>query len=279
LPQQWRREGRKARREQARALAREILQTKNPERVTREKRTKVLTFLGLGAGFGSWGYFALAPEPNVFVGSALLLVCLGFLGTAFWEYSESILTIRVPVLLGGLLLSATGGYYWIHYLSRPSFVLMVPGVILNGNSWDFIINHRGPKSSESVEILFVDKEREQDALKRSPTYLSSEAIQTYQRILRFPEVNPNNRGNIFAKQFVWTPLVLDHEHYVIDITAKDRTVHQELQIERVKDKWLWATQLTDRESGRQLLNCKDVDFPYGDKAPIRCFPEITQPSD
>jgi hypothetical protein len=159
---------------------------------------------------------------------------------------------------------------------------MVPAVIaviLNGNSWDFIINHRGPKSSESVEILFVDKDREQDALKRSPTYLSSEAIQTYQRILRFPEVNPTNRGNIFAKQFVWTPLVLDHEHYVIDITAKDRTVHQELQIERVKDKWLCATQLTDRKSGKQLLSCKDVDFRYGDKAPIRCFPEVTQPSD
>jgi hypothetical protein len=45
------------------------------------------------------------------------------------------------------------------------------------------------------------------------------------------------------------------------------------------DKWLWATQLTDRESGKQLLNCKDVDFPYVDKAPIRCFPEVTQPSD
>ena len=99
-------------------------------------------------------------------------------------------------------------------------------------------------------------------------------LNSYQSVLKYPEINPGGRGSLFGLQFAWQPLVLEHEHFAADITAKDRTLHQELQIEKVAGKWLWATQIKDRDTGKQILNCKDNGFPYGPTASTRCFPEM-----
>jgi len=160
----------------------------------------------------------------------------------------------------------------------PSFVFVVPGVVLNGNSWDFIVNHRGPQPSFHVEILFVDDMKKEQTT-RGKTSLTVDELSSYQIILRYPEIDPRGRGSIYATQFIWTPPVLDHERYAVDITWRERRVHQKLQIERVEGKWLWATQVTDGESGKLLVDCKDIGFPYGPPKSKACFPEMLQPGD
>jgi hypothetical protein len=67
----------------------------------------------------------------------------------------------VKVLLASVIV---GAFLWTAHRNieerlRPSFVFVVPGVWLNGDTWDFIINHRGPKTSYRTEILFVDQDR------------------------------------------------------------------------------------------------------------------------
>jgi hypothetical protein len=275
---QWGREGRRIRRERAREWAKEAIQV-HLGNEKQDRWSKALAFIGVAAGFGSWGYFVLAPDPNLYFGSALLLICLVFLASAFWVQVEWGIRVKGAILIFGVAILGTLGYRWVSYVGRPSFVFVSPGVVLNGNSWDFFINHRGPRGSESVQILFVDKDKRQKVLNRNSPTLSREDINSYQQLLQFPEVNPRNRGDIFGKQFIWIPPVIDHEHYEIEITAKDRVAHQELQIERVNGEWVWATQITDRESGKRLLGCSDTHFPYGDKAAIKCFPEFSQPSD
>ena len=268
--------GRRARREEAGAVARELLNSSSADRLGSERKTKLLTLIGLAAGFGSWGYFVLAPDPNVYFGCTLIVLCYFFLAFAFWNFIGWKLKYRIAILLLAFAIAFATSYYWVRYITRPSFVFMVPGVVLNGNSWDFLINHRGPKTSESVQILFVDQDKQSEVL-RSHSSLSGADLDSYQRLITYPQINPMGRGQIFAQQFIWTPPVFDHEHYTIEITAKDRSIHQDIQIERVQGKWLWATQVKDRETGKQLLNCKDDGFPYGDQAPVRCFPEMTEP--
>ncbi len=248
------------------------------KKITRKKKEKlatVFTLLGAGAGFGSWGFFVLAPNPRVFFGSMLLV--FGFISCAFafWEYFEWSAKLKVPILAIATVASAIFGTRWVRDITRPSFTFVVPVIVVDGNSWDFVINHRGSKSSESVQMMFVDLDKRNVVLGEKKPLLTPQDMDSYERILTFLEVNPMGRDHLYAMQFIWTPLDFAHEHYEIEVTAKDRSVHQDLQIENVNGKWEWATQIKDTETGDQLLNCKDAEFPYGSKAPIRCFPEVT----
>ncbi len=238
----------------------------------------VLALVGVAAGLGSWGYFVVAPEPSAVLGYSLIVLALICSGIAFWIYVKWPNRFRVPVLVCSFIALGVVSFRWVGYETRPSFTFIVPGVVLGGNSWDFIVNHRGPKSSESVQILFTDDDRKKAILAEHPQLLTPRDINSYQRILEYPEVNPDGRGEIFALQFVWKPFIMDHEHYTMEITDKDhRGLHQELQIENVGGKWYWATQITDSERGERLLDCKDSGFPYGKRASIPCFPKITFP--
>lgn len=251
---------------------------KVPRKEKRAKRAYVFTFLGVGAGLGSWGYFVVNPSPSVYFGAGLIALALTCCAIAFWEYLDWSPRVKVPVLVCSLAILSVVSFRWIAFETRPSFTFMVPGIVANGNSWDFIVNHRGPKGSEAVQILFTDDDREKAVLAEHRQILTPQDINSYTRILNYPEVNPNGQGQIFALQFIWTPLILDHEHYTIEITDRHHGgIHQELQIERVNGKWFWATQIT--ENGKRLLDCKDAGFPYGERAPIPCFPKFTNPGD
>jgi hypothetical protein len=160
--------------------------------------------------------------------------------------------------------------------TAPSFTFVVPGVVINGNGWDFIVNHRGKDPSFNVEILFIDDVKKDQVLK-GKTSLTVEDINSYENILRFPEIDPRGRGSIFATQFFWTPPVFEHEKYTVEITSREGSVHQQLQVEQLSGKWFWATQITDGESGKMLVNCKDKGFPYGPPQNKACFPEMLQP--
>lgn len=241
-----------------------------------ERWNKVLALVGLAAGFGSWGYFDLAPDPSIILGSVLILTAFLFLTAAFWHSFDWPLKLKAPALLAALLASGLPCIKWIEYTVRPSFSFVVPCVFVNGNSWDFCINHRGPKASHLVEILFVDLDRRREVLKNNPAGITQNNIDSYERLISLPEVDPKGLGHIFATQFLWTSAVPQHEHYSIDITSREERVHQDLQMELVDRKWVWATQITDADSGKKLLSCRDPGFPYGPETPVRCFPEVSE---
>jgi len=242
----------------------------------KDKRARVFTFFGVGAGFASWGYFVIDPQPSIYFGACLLWLAIACFAVAFWDHFEWHIKLKLLVAIIGFAVLGIASMKWLVYEARPSFTFLVPGAVLNQNSWDFIVNHRGPKSSESVQILFTDDDKKKAILSEHPQSLTRQDINSYMQILNYPEINPNGQGQIFALQFMWTPLIFDHEHYTMEITDKDhQDIHQELQIERVNGKWFWATQIT--ENGKPLLNCKDAGFPYGDKASIPCLPKVTNP--
>jgi hypothetical protein len=176
------------------------------------------------------------------------------------------------------------GVVWVTFLgaaghsikvAMPSFVFVVPGIWLNGDTWDFIINHRGTRTSYSVEILFVDKDR-REYLTRTQKSLTPDDLNSYQMLLRLPEVNPKGRGSVFAKQFMWKPFSPLRSHFEAEITWRDGSVHEEVEIAKIQDKWTYAISLTDRESGKSLLRCHDKEFPSTETLPP-CFPAVTLP--
>jgi hypothetical protein len=271
------RENRRTRRETARALAKEIMRD-GGNRDKERKRGRIFTYAGISVSLASWGYFALVQDPNVISGCGLIFLAACCWAMGFWDFVEWAHPKKLVTVLCALLLVGIGDYYWGSFLNRPSFAYMWPGAWINNNTWDFIIGHKGPKTSRSVEILFMDLDKQNEVLK-GRTSISRQDIDTYQKILNYPEVNPKGRGHVFATQFLWTPLVPNHEHYAMQITASDITVREEVQIERVSDNWLFAMEVRDWESKKVLLSCRDPGFPYGQPAKSKCVPDVTLSGD
>jgi hypothetical protein len=204
-------------------------------------------------------------------GLTLALFLLGFWLQIVWK----------RWVKGALAFVAVFVFFWVAHRNivqrlRPSFVFMVPGVVLNGDTWDFITNHRGPKSSSNVQILFIDEDRKY-YLTRNKTSLTPDDINSEQALWALPEVNPMGRGNIFAQQLVWKPFNLSLSHFTAEITWRDGSVHEELQIARVQGKWQYAMQVNDRESGKRLIWCSDKEFPSNETLPP-CFPDVIKES-
>lgn len=234
--------------------------------------TAVLFFLSLG-------FPIIFPDA----GSAATL----YLGWAFWGLTLTLFVAALyqhrvlpPWIMAFCSLAAIAVFSWIAHKNisdrlRPSFVYVVPGVVLNGDTWDFIANHRGPKSSEGVQVLLVDKDRA-NYLRSTSREFSVADLNSYQVIWNLSEVNPMGRGSIFAKQLVWKPFSLADSHFSVDITWRDGNVHEEIEIARVQDKWKYAMTVTDPDTSRTLLACQDDGFTSV-KALPHCFPAFTQP--
>jgi hypothetical protein len=156
---------------------------------------------------------------------------------------------------------------------QQSFPFVIPGVWMNGNSWDFIINHRGPDPSLNVEVMFVDRVKQKQVVE-GKTSITNEDIASYMHLFKVGEVDAKGRGSIFAQQFLWTPPDPNHEEYEIMLTWRDGVVTQDLRIERVNDKWFYAIKIKDAESGNELMSCKDKGFPGAVHNETPCFPAI-----
>jgi hypothetical protein len=65
----------------------------------------------------------------------------------------------------------------------------------------------------------------------------------------------------------------------MQITASDRAVHEELEIERINDKWLYSMNVIDWETQKNLLSGKDLGFLNGPPVTNKCLPDETIPSD
>lgn len=159
-----------------------------------------------------------------------------------------------------------------------SYPFVSPGVYMVGIGWDFIVNHRGPDVSYNAEVMMVDEGNRQHLIDQKKPFLTQDDINTYLLVVRYPEVDAYGRGSAFATQIPWKTLDQDHERYSIEVNWRAGGVHQELRIERINgDKWVWATRVTDRATGKLLLSCKDKEFPYGPPSGKACFPEMAFP--
>jgi len=87
-----------------------------------------------------------------------------------------------------------------------------------------------------------------------------------------------NRGSIFVAPLLWKPFNLSFSRFTAEITWREGSVHEEIQIARVADKWQYSIRVTDRENGRRLIQCHDKDFPSSEPMPP-CFPNVIQPSE
>jgi hypothetical protein len=131
----------------------------------KDRHGKILGILGVALTLTSTGYFALSPDPSLVFGCGLVFIGCFLIVIALWDVVEWPLTRKLSVALLFLALVAVGDYYWGTYVTRPSFTYVVPGVVINTNAWDFIVAHKGPKSSHSVEILFRDQDAMREVLK------------------------------------------------------------------------------------------------------------------
>jgi hypothetical protein len=142
----------------------------------------------------------------------------------------------------------------------PSFVFVVPGVVVNENAWDFIIKHEGSQEVESIDVMFVDSDKLRAIQKATPpqgVVLPSE----YSVFLHIDKMYPKGRGSLFAKQFIWRPESLEHEHYAIDVSASTGRFHEDLFVEQTIGKWTNAAKVQDVDTKRVTFVCRDHDFP------------------
>lgn len=177
----------------------------------------------------------------------------------------------IPIVVASLLVCSWASSN-IRERLKPSFVFVIPGVVLNGDTWDFVVQHRGSKTTYSTQILFQDDDR-LEYLRRTKEALAPEDVNGYQFLLSIPEVNPKGRGSIFAKQFQWKPFNFANSHFTAEITWRDGGAHEEIRIARIQNNWKYAISLDDKETGKNLFRCKDDGFPAVDPLPP-CFPGI-----
>jgi hypothetical protein len=238
--------------------------------------THKFTWIGTALGLAGLAYAVFPTEPNAYLGSALFFAAFGCLLAAFWDQFAWNKSTKIIACVIAVIVFSTGDVFWVRYLTRPTFVFVNPGVWLNGNSWDFVMNHRGPKTSFDVDVLFQDSDKV-EALKQQSEQLSPSDIAGSEHQLHFDEINPKGRGSLFALQFIWQPFSPNLGHYSIEITTRDGHEHQELEIARVDGKWLYETRVKDAESGDVLLDCKDLGFPAEERQGRKpCFPSISQ---
>ena len=164
---------------------------------------------------------------------------------------------------------------WVALWRIPPYVFVAPGVVLNGYTWLFIVNHRGRGSVFNVKIWFEDMDlRNAGVHDHNPVLLERSA-----QMFEFPEVGGNE---MFATRFLWKPPTLEHNHFEMRITARDGlTLNESVLIERVEGNYQYAIALDDLGGSRSLLLCRDPGFPIQKFQPQSrtlpsCFPGVVK---
>jgi len=202
------------------------------------------------------------------VGGAVVWAIVKLLQRLRWVWWKKTIPAGIT-----LVFIAYFGYQNIRERLRPSFVFVTPGVLLNEDTWDFIVNHRGSKTSYNPQILFVDEDR-LEYLRRTTKALTPEDFKSYQLLLSLPEMNPKGRGTVFAKQFQWKPFSLTNSHFTAEITWRDGSAREEMRIAKVKKDWKYSIVVRNKETGKFLYRCQDENFPSTDANLPSCLPDI-----
>jgi len=163
--------------------------------------------------------------------------------------------------------------------ASSSFVLVSPGVIVNNDSWDFFVIHKGSQKVESIDLMFVDADK-LDRLQKTTTPGVVVLPQEYSVFLHIDQMFPKGRGSLFAKQFIWKPFNLEHGHYRADISASTGRFHEDIFVEKVANNWKYAAKVTDTDTHDIRFVCRDNSFPVSVAPEIvakgKCWPEISQ---
>jgi hypothetical protein len=202
----------------------------------------------------------------------LMLLTCAWAGFKLWKASRFSFLINFNIALACTITLCIIANWNISERLRPSYVFIHPGIWSLDGRWDLLVNHRGPKTSYGVQILFVDEDR-LEVLRHSNQSLSLADVDSYQTMFSIPEVNPKGHGTIFAKQFFWRPFSPEKSHFTSEITWRDGRVHEDIRIVRVQGKWAYAMSVKDPETGTRLFDCKDANFPSLEALPS-CFPSI-----
>ena len=161
--------------------------------------------------------------------------------------------------------------------SSRSFVLVAPGPLMNGNTWDFIVSHKGKQLVDSIDLMFEDIDK-LDYLQHTTPQGVAVSPNEYSMLIHIDRMYPKGRGSLFAKQFFWKPFSLEHGHYTIDISASTGRFHQELYIEKVAGKWKYGSNVADRDKHEIIFACRDAGFPasIGQNiiATSKCWPDM-----
>ena len=166
-----------------------------------------------------------------------------------------------------------------HFWPRTSFTYVSPLAFSPPRTWDFGILHKGPDPSEGIEIMFTDEVKQKnvlDSLNKTGAPLTLNDINSYQKLINIPEMDPLCRNHMFAQQFLWTPPEIDHQHYSLVISAREIQVLEDLKIENVAGKWHYAAEIRNREGNGVLLNCRDKGFPGATDQDAACWPMLGQ---
>jgi len=246
--------------------------SRRQEPAKQEKGLKwTVTLVGVCATFAAWGYSINSP----LWASILYFVSVLFAIAAVWElfpFRANVKTIIAALLVLAFIIVDAA---WIRYATRPSFVFLIPGVWLNGDTWDFIVNHRGREPLYNVEIVLVDEDRA--ASLRAQGAITPADVATEQTVVRFPEIHPKGGGSTFAKQILWKPFSPQHAHFSIVVSSRASKMVEDLRIERFGDTWLYRMTVKDGLTGSVLAACQDSGLPGANSTVLpRCFPEFTQ---
>ena len=221
--------------------------SRRQEPAKQEKGLKwTVTLVGVCATFAAWGYSINSP----LWASILYFVSVLFAIAAVWElfpFRANVKTIIAALLVLAFIIVDAA---WIRYATRPSFVFLIPGVWLNGDTWDFIVNHRGREPLYNVEIVLVDEDRA--ASLRAQGAITPADVATEQTVVRFPEIHPKGGGSTFAKQILWKPFSPQHAHFSIVVSSRASKMVEDLRIERFGDTWLYRMTVKDGLTGSVL---------------------------
>lgn len=155
---------------------------------------------------------------------------------------------------------------------------MAPGVLLNPFSpdatWDFSVILRGKDPLYHVELIFQDIDRV-EAFRRDPKRIDLMTGDIFRTT--YPELDPDvETGGKDRDQehFYWKPLVLDDEHYEIQIVHRQGIVVEELRLRKIDNKWQYAMHVKDKATKQTLIYCRDPLFRSSEQWPATlpvCF--------
>jgi hypothetical protein len=179
------------------------------------------------------------------------------------------------IVVCSLVISLYGWHFW----PKISFAYISPAVFANEGKWDFVVRHKGPNSTNGIEVMFTDKVKEKDIIdshNRNKTALTVAEINSYTSILTIPAIAPACREHFYAQQFLYQPEpeALDHEHYWVAVSSKEIKVYQDLRLERVDGKWFYASEIRNASDNSVLLSCKDRGFPGASDQDTQCWPML-----
>lgn len=145
----------------------------------------------------------------------------------------------------------------IHLLSKPNFLYVIPGLVLNDNSTRiFYVLPRGRYPFFAVDLLFTDEDKFKDYLRAgNPT-----------TNIHWEEIDQRSGG--FPLSIAARPWKLGHETFTASFQTRDIDVFENLRVETRGYALFpyYYVKITNQRTGELIVECKSRGFPTSDPA-------------